>query len=80
MIDAMTHQPLRVTTGGTGRSYIRVPESQLDDLTRLLADRQIGYEVDELSISWNGSPATTVVRLGRRVDVADVQRLLDGVG
>lgn len=35
--------------------------SHLADLTRLFAAYGIGYGVDELATSWDGTPATTVV-------------------
>ena len=79
MIDATTDQLLRVSDDGMTGPYITVPVSQLDDLTRLLKSRGIGYDVDEHAIAWDGTPEVTDVNLDRHADAAAVQRILDAV-
>ncbi len=77
MMDVTADKPLQVSIDGTAGPYIRVLVSQLDGLARLLSSHRIGYDVAEHAISWNGTPAVTVVRLGRQADAALVQRVLD---
>jgi hypothetical protein len=79
MIDVTTEKPLQVSTDGPFGSYVTVPVSQLEDLTRLFTSHGVEYEVDDSSISLNGEPAVIDVNFGRRVDAAVVQRILDGV-
>ena len=79
MVDVTTQQPLRVSTDGTVGPYILVPLSQLGDVQRLLDSRGVPYWVDEEAVSLNGSPAVTVIDLGRKGDANAVQSLLDTV-
>jgi len=77
MTDAISQQPLRVSTDGTTGPYINVPVSQLDEVRRLLDDNKIRYWVEENSISWDGGPYLTVINLGREGNAAAVQSILD---
>jgi hypothetical protein len=77
MTDSMTKEPLRVSTDGTAGPYIRLPESQLHDVRRLLDAQSIRHWVGENAISWNGGPETVVVNLGRDGDPSTVQAILD---
>ena len=79
MIDATTHQRLRVSTDGTAGPYIMVPVSQLDDIKALLRDRHIEYWVDENAISLDGKPEIAIVNLGRSANASLAQTILDGV-
>ena len=79
MIDATTHQRLRVSTDGTAGPYIMVPVSQLDDVKALLHDRHVNYWVDENAISLDGKPEIAIVNLGRGANASAVQTVLDGV-
>jgi hypothetical protein len=79
MNDATTQQPLRVSTDGTAGPYIMVPVSQLDEVKRLLNNRQIHFWVDENAISLNGIPEIAVINLGRVADARVVQGILDSV-
>ena len=74
-----TERSLQVSTDGPAGPYITVPVSQLVDLTRLSTSHGIGYEVDSLAISLNGTPPVTVVNFGRRGDAVVVQRVLDSM-
>jgi hypothetical protein len=76
MIDVTTNKPLRVKTS-TSRSYVSAPASQLDEVSRLLADAQVPHWVAEDVISLNGGPETGFIYLGRAADPAAVQALLD---
>jgi len=79
MIDAMTKEPLHVSTDGTAGPYIMVPVTQLDDLRDLLDKHRVRYWVEEEVISLDGSPEIAVVDLGHGADAASVQAILDGV-
>jgi hypothetical protein len=79
MTDTTTRRPLRVSTDGTTRPYIRLPFSQVDDVRRLLDDHHIDYWVEEDVISLNGGPEVAVIDLGREGDAAAVQAILDSV-
>ena len=78
MIDAMTREPLYVSTDGTAGPYIMIPVSQLADLRGLLDDHDIRYSVEEDAISLDGSPEVAVVDLGHGADIRAVQAILDG--
>jgi hypothetical protein len=77
MTDTTTQQRLQVLTEGTAGPYIRVPDSQLDEVKRLLDDNQIFHWVEENSISLDGGPYMTVINLGREGNAAVVQAILD---
>jgi hypothetical protein len=78
MMDAMTREPLRVSTDGTAGPYIMVPVVQLEDVRRLLEARDVPYSVEDEVISLNGEPEVAVVDLGRGADARAVQEILDG--
>ncbi|HEX4792372.1 MAG TPA: hypothetical protein VH370_01185 [Humisphaera sp.] len=77
MTDSTTQQRLRVSTDGTAGPFIDVPVSQIDEVKRILDERQIRYWVEENVISLNGGPYIAVVNLGREGDAQLVQALLD---
>lgn len=77
MTDATTQKPLRVSTDGTAGPYIMVPVSRLDEIRRLLDSRGIRYWAEENAISLDGAPEIAVINLGRGVDAAAVQAILD---
>ncbi len=79
MMDATTKKPLRVSTAGTARPYIRVPVSRLDEVRRLLGSRGIDFVAEEQAISLDGGPEFVVINLERGADVVAVQALLDSV-
>jgi hypothetical protein len=78
MIDAISRNPLYVSTDGTAGPYIMVPVSQLVDVRQLLDTHKIRYSVEEDAISLDGEPEIAVVNLGRGGDVPTVQAILDG--
>lgn len=80
MKDVMTKQQLYVSTDGTAGPYIMVPETQMEELCRLLDMHGVGYLVDEDVISLNGEPEVGIVNLGRDGDAEAVQKILDLVG
>jgi hypothetical protein len=77
MIDAISRNPLYVSTDGTAGPYIMVPVSQLVDVRQLLDIHKIRYSVEEDAISLDGEPEIAVVNLGRGGDVSTVQAILD---
>ena len=79
MIDLVTKQPLSVSDEGSGGPYIDVPEVQLEELLRVLDQHQIPYCVDEDIMSIDDGPEMATVNLGRGVNAASVQAVLDSV-
>lgn len=79
MTDVTTKKGLRVSTDGTAGPYIMVPDSQLDEVKRVLDDQRIRYWVEENSISLNNGPYISVINLGREGNAQTVQAILDKV-
>jgi hypothetical protein len=79
MIDVTTNKPLRVSGPEIPRPYIRVPESQLDAVHRLLESHGIRHWVLENVFSWDGGPFIGKIDLGRDADRQAVQAVLDSV-
>jgi hypothetical protein len=79
MKDATTKQPLYVSTDGTAGPYIMLPDTQLDELCRILDRHGVRYSVDEDVISLDGEPEVATVNLGRGGDAEGVQKILDSV-
>jgi hypothetical protein len=77
MTDTTTQKPLHVSTEGTAGPYIRLPLSQVDEVTRLLDDHRIRYWVKENSISLDGGPYISTINLRREGDAQAVQAILD---
>ena len=80
MIDIAAGSALRVSKDDLGGPYIILPVAQLDEVTSLLDANEVPYWVDELAISLDGKPETTVINLGRHCDPDTVQQILDGKG
>ena len=78
MIEAKTSKPLRVSNIGTAGPFIDLPESQLDEVRKLLDRHGVYYWVSESVISLNGGPAMAEINLGRRGNAELVQGILDG--
>lgn len=76
MVDVTTNKPLRVLTSTAG-PYIEVPVSQLAEIQRILDSHGIRYWVDQVAISLDEGPETTVINLGRSGDAAAIQAILD---
>ena len=79
MTDTMTEKRLSVSNIGAAVPYIEASVGQLGDLRELLDGRGVRYSVQELAISFDGEPETTVVDLGRGADGSAVQAILDSV-
>jgi hypothetical protein len=77
MIDAITKERIEVHTEGTAGPYLMVAHAQLAEVVDALKAGRVPHWVDEDAISVDGEPAVAVVNLGRSVDAAQVQRLLD---
>ena len=77
MSDAVTGQPIRVSTDGTSGPYIMVPATQVERVRRVLEANGIPHWVDHRVISVDGKAAIAVINLGRRTDARQVQSLLD---
>jgi hypothetical protein len=80
MIDEMTRDSLRVSTGGIGGLYLMVPVAQLDAVRAMLDRHAVSYWVDADAISLDNEPATTVINFGRSGDAARIQAILDEAG
>jgi hypothetical protein len=77
MTDTTTQKPLHVSTEGTAGPYIRLPLTQVDEVTRLLDGHHIRYWVAENSLSLNGGPYMSTINLGRDGNAQTVQAILD---
>ncbi len=77
MIDAVTKKPLVVSTIGTAGPSIRVSLDEVEKVTRLLETHGIRHSVRNNSISMDGGPFMTVVKLGYDGNAVLVQSLLD---
>jgi hypothetical protein len=77
MTDVTTHERLYVSTEGTAGAYIIVPESQLNEIRRLLDSHNVRYTVDDDAIALDGKPEVTFVELAVGTDAVSVQTLLD---
>ncbi len=79
MTNTMTEKRISVCDYGTAGPFIEVPVSQLGDISELLERRGVRYSVQDLAISFDGEPETTVVDFGRGADGSAVQAILDSV-
>lgn len=77
MIDAVTHEPLRVSGGDATGPYMVLPVSQLGRVVALLEREQLPHWIDPCTLSVGGRPAITVVNFHRGVPAYRVQQLLD---
>lgn len=76
MVDT-TRLSLRVSTDSDAGPYIRLPLDQLEGLRQRLDAHSVPYRVRETAVSIDGKPYVIVVQLGRTVDAAAVQVILD---
>jgi hypothetical protein len=77
VVDVTTNEPLKVETSNVG-PYLTLPESQLDDVQRLLDRHGFRYWVEDDVVSFEGSPPEAMITFYRDVDAAAVQAVLDG--
>ncbi len=73
MTDTTSHQPIRVSSGGTSGPYIWVSIQLLEKVRKILVENDIPHWVEHHAISVDGRPAVTVINLGRKVDSRQVQ-------
>lgn len=80
MTDPVTGKQLVVTGHPGSWSSIKVSEEHRDKVLALLAQHAVEpHWADENVLSFNGGPYMTRITMGRDVDAAAVQRLLDAV-
>jgi hypothetical protein len=77
MIDAQTRKPIRVYPGGTAGPHISLPLSRLDEVRALLDRHGVDYWADSIAVSIDNKLLVIAINLGRKVDVAFVQSILD---
>jgi hypothetical protein len=77
MINVVTNKPLRVQNEGTAGPYIRLPESQLEEVREMLDRHGISYWVAETRTSVDGKPFNAVINFGRKGDPEVIQRIID---
>jgi hypothetical protein len=77
MTDTATRRPIQVSTDATSGPYITISVELLEKVRRLLVENDIPHWVDHNAISVDGRPAVTVINLGRKADLRQVQDLLD---
>jgi hypothetical protein len=78
MIDSFTKERIKVSDDGDAWPYIMVQLDQLELVKKLLDHSGIPNSVDEDAISFNDQAYSVIVNLEQNVDVAAVQKLLDG--
>ena len=77
MIDVVSHKPMTVEVTETETSSIRLPESQLMEVQRLLDLHGMRYWVDDQKISMDGGPFIAYIHFHRGTDAKAVQAVLD---
>ena len=79
MFEVFTGWKVAVELADAGGPYVIVPEPQLADLCRLLAEHRIPHAIDGAVPSRHHaeSPFALVVRLGLAIDVSRTQDILD---
>ena len=75
MLDSETRE--RVIVSGDEYPYIMLPADQVDRVTAMLRQGGVYHWVNEYTISANGRPPWTVIKLRRSTDPKHVQQLLD---
>jgi len=79
MIDAATNQTLNVQARAAGWSTLRLLEDQLSEVCQVLDANGFRYRIDQNIISLNGGPQMTQIHFGQEIDVAAIQKALDGI-
>ena len=79
MIDLITHERIVIHNEGTGGAHFMLPDDQLATVVDALSRNNISHWVDDDTISLDGEPAVAVVNLGRGVDMAAAQLVLDSI-
>ena len=78
MIDLKTGTPLTVSKDARAPAFLFLRQDQVADVSRLLDQHQVRYEVSNYFTSIDGKPATTYIQFGWKVDPKQVQDILDG--
>ncbi len=79
VINAITKEPLRVSNEGTAGPFIRLPASQIEEVSRLLKSHNVRHWVQENIISLNNGPFIAIIDLGHGGNQPAVQAILDSV-
>lgn len=79
MTDLHTHIPIRVLSDRGTKPYRAASLDQLNRLREILDANGISYWVDHLAISIDDGPAMTAISLRGKIDVREVQKILDSV-
>ena len=79
MIDIVSRKPMRVEVTKTDTSSIRLPDSQLEEVQRILDSHGIRYWVNDQKISMDGGPFIAYIHFYRGTDAKAVQAILDNV-
>lgn len=77
MTNKATNQPLHVSVNINAPPHLWLPMSQVERVQQLLDAHGVRYWLDDLAISWNGEPETTVINFSHGTDAEAVQRMLD---
>ncbi len=80
MIDALTKQPLTLSTDGSAGPYLHLPLTQLEAIRQVLDQHQVYYWVDEHAVSLNDSPYIALINFGRNADPSAIQNILNSAG
>jgi hypothetical protein len=77
MLDAVTGKPIRVITHSTAGSYIDLPASQMEAVSKLFRENDIPHWSRHLIISSDGGAPMGVIYLRQTADPRRAQEILD---
>ena len=77
MLDIVTKEPLRISPNPGSNPSLRLPHTQVGQVTKLLDQHGIRYWVDSHIISMNGGPYIGSIYFYRETDPNKVQAILD---
>jgi hypothetical protein len=77
MSGADTNARILVTDHGTGWPYIQARVDEVPEIRKVLDEHRVRYWMNEMSISINGRPYTTVIQFPRDANAREIQALLD---
>jgi hypothetical protein len=77
MIDTSTGKAIRIKTDLEGYSYIDLPASQMDAVSKLFQENDIPHWRQHLIISFDGGPPMGVIHLRKKADLHRAQEILD---
>ncbi len=79
MIDTITGRTVRVSEDRGWGSRIIVRYARLEEVTKLLDEHKISYEVDDETLSVDDEPEVAFVRIEEGSDTKLIQQLLDSL-